>query len=107
VDWRADVWRRFLRDLPWTIVVWVVVTAVLFAYSHVRGEPIDEPVAFLFALAIVAFAVTPLVWIRWESPLVCGPHSRRRSALVWAVGCLWIPVGLVVGVAVVALLGVD
>ena len=52
--------------------------------------------------------MTPLIWMRYEIPLVRGrERAARRAFAVLGLGCLWSVVALLVGVSVLAALGVE
>jgi uncharacterized membrane protein len=107
MDWRADVWSRFRAELPFLVVVWALVIAGFVGYDIVRGREVD-PVALVAAFIVVAVAMTPLIWIRHERPVVRTEERRfRRTLAVVGVGCVWAVVALLAGVVVVALLGID
>lgn len=107
MDWLHDIVRRFRRDLPLFLAVWVLATILIVGFAFVAGEPQDAPAFALWMLvAFVAFA--PLRWMRFENPLVRSSHNRfRRTLGALGLGCLW--AALIGGGALVlvAILGPD
>ena len=107
MDWREDVWSRFRAELPFLIILWALVIAGFLGYNIVRGEGVD-PVGLVAGFIVVAAAMTPLIWIRYERPVVRTEERRfQRTLAVVGVGCVWAVIALLAGVVVVALLGID
>ncbi len=89
------------------VVIWVVVAIAIPIWGAIQGEPVDLP-GWLLAGAVLGVALTPLIWMRWEIPLIRGrARSVRRSMATIGVGCLWAIVVLVVGAGILAALGLD
>jgi len=107
MDWRSEVWRRFRRDLPGMVAIWVVVAIAVAAWGAIQGELVDLP-GLLLALVVLGIALTPLIWMRYEIPLVRGrQRTVRRSLGTVGVGCLWAVIVLVVGFSILGALGLD
>ena len=108
MDWRDDVWQRFRKDLPGLVLIWVSLIAVAVAVEAFgdvtrNASPLETGLGVL----ILGVAMTPLIWIRYEIPLIRGrQHAIRRGFAVVGLGCLWSIVALVVGVGLLALLEV-
>ena len=89
------------------VVIWVLVVIAIPVWGAIQGEPVDLP-GWLFAGAIVGVALTPIIWMRWEIPLVRGREGTvRRSLLTVGIGCLWAVVVLVIGASILAATGLD
>ena len=107
MDWREDVWDRFRRDLPGLLLIWVVVLAAVVGIEIARGGEID-PAALFAGVIVLGVAITPLLWMRYERPVVRGKERRlRRTLAVVGVGCLWAVVALLAGASVIAQFGVE
>lgn len=107
MDWREDVWDRFRRDLPDLILIWTVVIAAVVGIEFVSGGAID-PVALFAGTIVVGVAITPLMWMRYERPVVRpGERQLRRTLALVGIGCLWAVAALLAGVLVIALLGFE
>ena len=108
MDWRGDVWERFRKDLPGLVLIWVAVTAIAVVLQVIDGRGTTNPIEIVLALAVLGVAMTPLIWIRYEIPLIRGrEHATRRAFAVIGFGCLWAVVALVGGFVVLALLGIE
>ena len=108
VDWRDDVWRRFREDLPGFAVIWVGVMAIAVVLQMIDGRGSSNPFEVVLAMTVMALALTPVIWIRHEIPLIRGRHhSTRRTFAVIGVGCLWAVVALLGGTFLLALLGIQ
>jgi hypothetical protein len=109
VDWREDVWQRFRKDLPGLILIWVALIAIVIALEVFGGVSRNRsPLETARGVLLLGVAVTPLIWIRHEIPLIRGrDHTTRRAFAVIGLGCLWAVVALVVGVWLLALVGVE
>ncbi len=103
MSWQRELFERFRRELPFLILMWVVVVPCIVVWSHLRGEPIEDPVGLVVAMAILALGTTPLLWLRWERPIVGGERGRLRSLAAVGVGCLWFLAVLLVGLVALAL----
>ncbi len=89
------------------VVIWVVVVIAIPVWGAIQGAPVDLP-GWLFAGAILGVAMTPLVWMRWEMPLIRGrARNARRSLMTVGLGCLWAVVVLVIGASILAATGLD
>ena len=108
MDWRDDVWRRFRDDLPGLVLIWAALTVIAIAIEELGGDSRStNPLATGLGVLVLGVALTPLIWIRHEIPLIHGrQHGLRRGFAVVGLGCLWSIVALVVGVWLLALFGV-
>lgn len=108
MDSRGDVWERFRRDLPGLALLWVAVTAIAVVLQTIDGRGTTNPIAIVLAMTLMGLALTPLVWIRHEIPLLRDRrHPARRATAVVGFGCLWTVVVLLGGFFVLTLLGVQ
>ena len=109
MDWRDDVWQRFRKDLPGLVLIWVALTVIVIAIEVFGGDSRNSnPLETGLGVLVLGVAMTPLIWIRHEIPLIRGRHhAMRRGFTVVGLGCLWSIVALVVGVWILALLGVE
>ena len=108
MDWREDVWSRFRKDLPGLVLLWAGVTAIAVVLQMLDGRGTTDPIDIIIYMAVIGVALTPLVWIRYEIPLIRGrEHALRRTFAVIGFGCLWAVVALVGGIFVLALIGID
>ena len=109
MDWRDDVWQRFRKDLPGLVLIWVALTVIAVAIEVLSGDRRStNPLATGLGVIVLGVALTPLIWIRHEIPLIRGrQHAIRRGFAVVGLGCLWSIVALVVAVWLLALLGVE
>ena len=109
MDWRDDVWQRFRRDLPGLVLIWVALTVIAIAIEVLGGDRRStNPWATGLGVLVLGVALTPLIWIRHEIPLIRGrQHAILRGFAVVGLGCLWSIVALVGGVWLLTLFGVD
>ena len=108
MDWREDVWSRFRKDLPGYVLIWVGITAIAVVLQRLDGRGSGNPIDVVLGMAVLGVALTPLVWIRYEIPLIRGrEHALRRTFAVIGFGCLWAVIALVGGIFVLALIGID
>ena len=109
MDWREDVWQRFRKDLPGLVLIWVVLIAIVVAVEEFGdGTRNASPLQTGLGVLILGVAMTPIIWIRHEIPLIRGrQHAIRRRFAVVGLGCLWSVVALVVGVWALAALGIE
>jgi uncharacterized membrane protein YidH (DUF202 family) len=107
MDWLTDVVARFRRELPLTIAIWTIVTIVLtFVFVNVQHD--RPPEGFVGGMVMLAIALGPLAWMRWEHPLVRTRYHRyRRTLAVWILGCVWAVLALIASVIVLAIFGLD
>ena len=76
--------------------------------SSADGGRNPNLLATALGVLILGVAMTPLIWMRYEIPLIRGrDRAVRRAFAVIGVGCLWSVVALVVGVWLLAALGVE
>jgi hypothetical protein len=107
MDWLTDVVARFRRELPLTIAIWAIVTIVL-SFVFVEAEHDRPPEGFVAGMVMLAIALGPLAWMRWEHPLVRTSHHRfRRTLAVWILGCVWAALAVIASVIVLAVFGLD
>jgi hypothetical protein len=109
VDWRDDVWQRFRRDLPGLVLIWVALTVIAIAIEVLGGDSrTTNPLATGLGVLVLGVALTPLIWMRHEIPLIRGrDRAVPRAFAVIGLGCLWSVVALVIGVWLLAAFGVD
>ena len=109
MDWREDVWQRFRKDLPGLVLIWVALIAIAVAVEALGDVTRNAgPLEIGLGLLILGVAMTPIIWIRHEIPLIRGrQHATLRGFAVVGLGCLWSVVALVVGVWLLAALGVE
>ena len=98
MGWKRDAWHRFRHDIPQLALTWLVVWIGLFALGVWQGEEIRDPLQFALAGAVLGFALSPVIWIRWERPRIGGRNWRRRLAAIgvtvaWAFGVLLLGLG--------------
>ena len=106
MDWRGDVWQRFRKDLPGLVLIWIAVIAIAIIVQTIDGRGTSNPVEIVLAMSVLGVAMTPIIWIRHEIPLIRGRHHATRHALaVVGLGCLWAIVALVGGFVLLTLLG--
>lgn len=109
MDWRDDVWQRFRKDLPGLVLIWVAVATIVIGLEVFGGGGRNPNLlATALGVLILGVAMTPLIWMRYEIPLIRGrDRAVRRAFAVIGVGCLWSVVALVVGVWLLAALGIE
>ena len=105
--WLRELLARFRADLPGMIVIWIGVGIAIVAYLVIRDEPAELP-WLVPGWLILGIALTPLLWMRWEVPLVRrGEHRTRHAFVAIGAGCLWALLVLVALGSVLAALGLD
>ena len=108
MHWRDDVWQRFRRDMPGLTLIWAAVIAIAVVLQMIDGRATTNPFEIVVGMALMGLALTPLIWIRHEIPLIRGrQHATRRAFAVIGFGCLWAVVALVGGFFVLTLLGIE
>jgi hypothetical protein len=66
-----------------------------------------NPIGIVIVMILIGVSLLPLVWIRYEIPLIRGrPHALRRTFAVIGFGCIWAVVALIGGFFVLALIGI-
>jgi hypothetical protein len=104
MDWLADLFRRFRGDLAWLATIWVFTALVVAGLTWLgRGE--SEAVALLVGIALLAIALTPIMWLRYERPFGWAEFRRALVAIGLAFG--WTVLVLIGGLAVIRALGFD
>jgi hypothetical protein len=94
---------RFVRDLRAIVLVWIVVLVVMLGIGIVVGEPVE----MVLGILLLAIAISPIMWIRWNRPLFVGHHAVGRSFVTIGIGCLWSGVVLLLGLGILAALGIE
>ena len=89
------------------IALWIAVIPGLVIFGEATGHPILRLREFVAGLVVLAVAATPLIWMRWETPIVPGPRGGRRSVAAFGAGCAWFVGVLLVGAVVLHVRGVD
>jgi hypothetical protein len=59
--------RRFVRELPWLIGIWLLVAFGFGVWGAISGErELDQSVALAVTFLPLAVPLSPLRWLRWE-----------------------------------------
>jgi hypothetical protein len=85
------------------IGIWILAGVVSIVWARLADVDLDLG-GYVIAFAVLAVALLPLSWMRYERPLVPGRHSARRSSAVLGLGCLWAVMAMVIGFALLGLL---
>ena len=108
MDWREDVWSRFRKDLPGLGLIWAAVTAIAVVLQMLDGRGTTNAIEIVIVMSLLGVAVTPLLWVRYEIPLIRGrQHALGRTFAVIGLGCLWAVVALIGGFFVLAMIGIE
>jgi hypothetical protein len=107
MSWLGGLLTRFRRDLPVFVALWIVVLVGLIVLDLVAGGEYGGPVEIAAGLFLLAVALTPVIWLRWESPVLSGRHATRRTFAALGLALLWAAGVLVLGVAVLGALGIE
>jgi hypothetical protein len=102
-DWRGktrELFRRFVRDLPFIVGGWLVVAVGVAVYGYLQGEPLSDAVRTALVFLPMAIPLSPLIWLSRARA-----KARTPSALpAIGLGCLWSAVTLPLAVALVVAL---
>jgi hypothetical protein len=105
--WLRGLLIRFRRDLPFFVAIWAIVLvglAVLDVYAAgSRGEPLE----ILLGGFLMAVALTPLIWLRWERPVLRGHHATRRTFAAIGLALLWAVIVFLLALALLGALGIE
>jgi hypothetical protein len=90
------LFRRFIRDLPWMLGVWLVVSIAFALWWGVHDRlPIAEAIKVAIVLLPIVIPIAPIGWLRLDE----AARTRRAwpalgIAFAWAVISLPIAVAL-------------
>jgi hypothetical protein len=93
--------RKFVRELPWILSVWVVVSIAFVLWRGLHdGLPFAESLKVAIVLLPIVIPIAPIAWLRFDE------EARTRRA--WpAIGlaCVWVVISLPIAVALAVALG--
>ena len=95
------LFRKFLRELPWLLGVWVVVAVGFVVWRGVHdGLPFAEALKVAIVLLPIMIPIAPIAWLRFD------PEAQTRRAWpAFALGCAWSLIGLPITIVLAVVLG--
>jgi hypothetical protein len=105
MDWLAGLVRRFRDDLRGLVVTWVIAIAIVIVIGILNNAAFDRPVGLLAGMVVLGVALTPIIWLRWEMPILAGRHRGRRSCMAVLLAVLWAVAVLAVGAVAIDAIG--
>ena len=92
--------QAFLKELPWLLGSWLVVTLALIVFGVMTGDMTPrEALTIAVSFLPLAIPLAPLTWMRWE-PRATTPRAFPAIGL----GCLWSALTLPVAIGLSVLL---
>jgi membrane protease YdiL (CAAX protease family) len=97
--------RAFLREAPWMLGMWLVVTLALIVFGQLSGDYSPrEAITVAVGVLPLAIPLAPLTWFRFTPR-----GSDGRSGRAVGFGCLWsvvtMPLALGLGLYLMRLIG--
>jgi hypothetical protein len=82
--------RAFLREAPWMLGMWGVVTLALIVFGLLSGDfSPREAITVAVGILPLAIPLAPLTWFRFSPRAGAEGRSDGRSTGVLGFGCLW------------------
>jgi hypothetical protein len=93
--------RKFVRELPWILGVWVVMSIAFVLWRGVHdGPPFAESVKVAIVPLPIVIPIAPIAWLRFDEEA-----RTRRAWPAIALACAWIVISLPIAVALAVSLG--
>jgi hypothetical protein len=96
-----ELFRKFVRELPWMLAIWAVVSIGFGLWNTLTGErSLGESLKLALVFLPIVIPVAPLAWLRYEP---CAWTPRAFPAI--ALGCAWLVLGIPVAVLLSTIIG--